>query len=430
MTQETSYEDEIDLRQYIDVLMRNWWIVAVATLLAAAFGLIVSFSLTPTYEAAALVAFTESRYQIQFDPRFETVSLEPPGGQTLEAMATSDDMLQSVLSEVGGELPSSARTLDQFRRTITAEARPKSQVLELRASAATPDLAARIANLWAENFVVFANDLMSGASSELRFFEGQVVNAEAQLEAGEQALIDFESRNEAENLRSELDARRDLLSTYFGNENKFTVLIQNIDALIGHVQSLPPDSSPGLGEELAAIGLRIQAVDAASGVPVEIQLSESGSISNRTASEQAQYLEGLRVSVERRLQSIEALIEPLREDILSLQGQIGAVEAEQRRLTRDRDLASQVLVSLSNKLEEAAIEAENPQGEVRLASRAGVPSKPTSPRKRLNTIFAAALGAVAGVFVVFSRAWWVNVPEPKVEGEPASEHPADLATDR
>lgn len=49
------FEDEIDLREYALVLIRNWWLIAAATLVAAASALAVSMLLPPTYEATALV---------------------------------------------------------------------------------------------------------------------------------------------------------------------------------------------------------------------------------------------------------------------------------------------------------------------------------------------------------------------------------------
>jgi len=62
-------EEEIDLRVYVEVLLRYWkWIVGLAVG-AAVVGLIVSL-LLPVYEASAVALVTESRYQMQFDPRF------------------------------------------------------------------------------------------------------------------------------------------------------------------------------------------------------------------------------------------------------------------------------------------------------------------------------------------------------------------------
>ena len=71
-------EDEIDLRPYFEAIIRNWlWIVG-AVVLAAAVAYGVSSLLPPTYEATALVAITEARDVVQFDPRFSTVDEAHP----------------------------------------------------------------------------------------------------------------------------------------------------------------------------------------------------------------------------------------------------------------------------------------------------------------------------------------------------------------
>jgi uncharacterized protein involved in exopolysaccharide biosynthesis len=61
-------EEEIDLREYVLVLLKYWkWILG-TTLAAAMVALVVSFFLPPTYEATALVVVKPPQYVMQFDP--------------------------------------------------------------------------------------------------------------------------------------------------------------------------------------------------------------------------------------------------------------------------------------------------------------------------------------------------------------------------
>ncbi len=423
-------EDEIDLRKYAQILIRNWRLIAAATFLAAASALVVSLLLPPSYEATALVAMTGSRYQLQFDPRFEVVPLQPPEGRTLQAIATADEVLQLVLAEVRDDLQPEEMKLDALRGMLEAEVPSNTEVLELKATARSGDLAARIANTWGEAFTRFANDLMIGASQEQEFFATQVADSEEELQAAEDALIDFQSENEAQVLRAHLGARSDLLNTYLAQENTFTLLLPNIEDLQRQVESLPQSESTGLGDDLAALGLQIQALNASSGVPIQVQLSEAASLSGKTAGEQARYLANLQSSVARRLADLEVQVDPLREEILSLQAEIEAFEVEGRQLSLERDMARQNMISLSNKLEEAKIEAQKPQGEVRLASRAAVPTDPASPRKLLNTVVAGAVGAMVGVAWAFLREWWSPVIKQQSETEQGATLSRRLAADR
>ena len=65
-------EDEIDLRKYINVLLRHWRVIVSITLIAVFVTGLVSFLLPRTYEAKAVVLITRARSQIVFEPSFET----------------------------------------------------------------------------------------------------------------------------------------------------------------------------------------------------------------------------------------------------------------------------------------------------------------------------------------------------------------------
>lgn len=57
-------EDEIDLREYIDVLIRHWKAIVALTVIAAIVAGVVSFLLPPTYEARATLVATGERYRL------------------------------------------------------------------------------------------------------------------------------------------------------------------------------------------------------------------------------------------------------------------------------------------------------------------------------------------------------------------------------
>ena len=98
-------EDELDLRAYIEAVLRGWKWVLAAGVVAGTAALVASLLMLPEYEAAALVIMTEPRYQMQLDPRFETTEGLLAPYEVFPALATSDDVLQDVLD---GYTPSGA----------------------------------------------------------------------------------------------------------------------------------------------------------------------------------------------------------------------------------------------------------------------------------------------------------------------------------
>ncbi len=76
-------------------------------------------------------------------------------------------------------------------------------------------------------------------------------------------------------------------------------------------------------------------------------------------------------------------------------------EYELARLTRERDLASSIYASLSQKHEEARIEEAERIGSLRIIDRADLPRSPTSPRKNLNLAIGIVLALTMGLGLAF-----------------------------
>ena len=61
-------EDEIDLRQYIVPLLKNWQWIAAVTLVGAAIAAVLSFFvIKPSYEATALIVVRPPLYTLSLD---------------------------------------------------------------------------------------------------------------------------------------------------------------------------------------------------------------------------------------------------------------------------------------------------------------------------------------------------------------------------
>jgi uncharacterized protein involved in exopolysaccharide biosynthesis len=397
-------EDEIDLRKYILLLIRYWWLIGLTAFLAALAALVVSFLMPPTYEATALVAITGTRYEFEFNPlvdeRVSPAQVQSPPYKAMLALATTDDLLVGVMVEVRDDLPPEVEDLEDFREMVDAQASSDPSVLEFIGSASSPELAAQISNTWASRYVSYVNDIYQRKSDDQVFFETQVEEARSELEATEQALIDFQARNQAAVLQARLNARENLLNSYHGTQNSLIIIKRNVRALRIQLEAMPSESQVSLGDDLAALGLQIQALNA-SGAPVELRLDEGASLSKRTAGELASYLTDLEETVEDELTELETEIASLPEEILQLQKQIQEVRTEESRLITDMDLAREAFLSLSRKLEETQILSQSAEGDARLASSAAPPIEPASPRKLFNTALAGVLGLMLGVFGVF-----------------------------
>jgi uncharacterized protein involved in exopolysaccharide biosynthesis len=91
----------------------------------------------------------------------------------------------------------------------------------------------------------------------------------------------------------------------------------------------------------------------------------------------------------------------LQPDILALQKELQIARTDLDRLTRDRDVARDTYLTLTRKLDETRVAAQDTSSGVQLASEASLPVEPVSPRKGFNAILGGILGFLIGVICAF-----------------------------
>ncbi len=395
-------EDEIDLREYIAVLIRHWRMIAGLALIAAVTAASVSFFiLQPQYEAKALVAVTQPRYVMRFDERFETVNNIQPAYKAYPTLATSDELLQQLLEGMDPPLPPEKASLQRLRGMLSASSGSDPSIVILTARSSDPAEAARVVNAWAELFVRRANEIYGESSEQLAFFEAQLAQADADLKAAEEALIAFQARNEAAILQAQLNSKKQSQSEYLSAQRAIVRIIQDAQSLREQLSARPAGEQVSLGDDLTTLFLEIQAFNTRTATPIQLQVAGSESLSGKTVGEVRAFLDDLVRTLENKSAEIQKDLDALKPEILSLQRSLQEVNTEKERLSRAKEVARETYMALARKVEEARIAAQDTTGEVRLASTAAVPERPVSPRKLLNTLVAGVLGLMVGIFGAF-----------------------------
>lgn len=410
-------EDEFDLRPYLRTLGKYWfWIVGVTLLAAvAAYGL--SSLIPPTYQATALVAITDDGLRVQFDPRFQTVEETKPL-RAYPELATSDQLLLTLLDDLPADLQS-VESPGGLRQRLEAQPGSDPSIMRLNAYAADPETAAQLANLWAEQFVQFANRIYGNQGGEqLAFFEERLAESGQALERSEAALVEFQARNRANILGAELEALQARQVEYLAQTNKLQRLIQDVANLRTLLETQPAGSNVNFADQLTALTLQIQAFGfeapllqeaAAPGqFPVQLLLNSPDNLTISDRREQIDLLEGLQETLVNAAQQIDEAIGNLEPQILTLQQEKQAVDTESARLTRDRDLAQETYLALARKVDAERITSQDVASGVQLASRAAVPGAPAGPNKLLNSVAAAVVAFFGSILVIFLVKWWAQ----------------------
>jgi succinoglycan biosynthesis transport protein ExoP len=396
-------EDEIDLRVYVEVLLRHWlWIVGVA-MGAAVVAFVASLLLPPVYEASAVVLVTEPRYQMEFDARLGTEQVQP-AYKAFPTLATSDDVLQAVVDVYQPTpqiLGDSQWNLYKLRDMAEATSEGDPSLIVLRITSRSAREAADVANAWADVLVKEGNRIYGGTEADLAFFEGQLEQARAALDKTEVVLIEFEARNEADILDAELASLRRAQAEYLAQQRTIAYTIQDIRGLRQQLAEQPADWGVSLGDSLTALFLQMQAFNTSTSSPLQLQIESGAALSDKSREEQVAFLDDLVATLEAKSSEIDSQLAELEPRMLSLQQELQKTTAEAERLKGARDLARETYVTLVRKVDETRIAAQEEKGALQVGSYAAVPEKPVGPRKLLITGVAGMLGLVVGVAGAF-----------------------------
>lgn len=412
-------EEEIDLREYVAVLIRYWKWIAGLALVAAVTAFVVSTLLPPTYQASAVVIITQPRYQMQFDPRFKTVDQWTPAYKAFPTLATSDEVLQSVLHAhaPSPEANIQAWNLGALSGMVESTSEGDPSLVVLRVRCRSPEDAAAIANLWADVLTQRGNQIYSEREDDVAFFEEQVAQAEQALDQADAALIDFEARSQASIVSAQLDSLRQTQEDYLADQRAIAYIVQDIQGLRGQLAQQPGDRSISLADDLTALFLQVKAFNAEASTSIQLQVNSAESLSDKSLAEQIAFLDDLVATLETKSTEVEERLAALEPHILALQQQLQEINAESERLTDARDLAGDTYMTLARKLEEARIAAREENGVLQVGSYAAVPERPVAPRRMLNTAVAGTLGLMLGVFGAFAVEWWQGDERAERQGD-------------
>jgi uncharacterized protein involved in exopolysaccharide biosynthesis len=201
-------EEEIDLRQYIDVLIKWWWLIALAALLAGGSAFLVSSMMSPTYKATAGVVLLRSRAELSLGSEFESISDDSilaaaTGGnvvadlnrrrlQSLTGMVSNGAIARQVAEDLSDVLDEGERDPSVLLENVDGAVLEDSDTIQIIASHSDPNKAAAIVNAWALAFEDHANAIYGEAAlAPFADIHAQVEEAKAEYDQAQETLVTF-----------------------------------------------------------------------------------------------------------------------------------------------------------------------------------------------------------------------------------------------
>lgn len=442
-------EQEINLRDYFEILRDRWRLVAATTAAALAAALIFSLAAPPVYSSLTTVVVDRTGSSFVPIPDITGMSHQT-FVDTLTEIVRSRSVTEVAMDQLSVPAAGREQTLERLQRGLKVLRVRGSDVIRIQAEGPTPEAAAATANAVAQAFLTWHVDARRAqAAAGREFIEQQLGGMQPELRAAEDALTRYKTEGGQVSLTEQTTIAVTKLAEFEAQRRAAAVEGQAAETSLRQARAALARQAPTipstfitaddpvvtqLRQELTRLevemaGLRQQFTDRhpqvlATQARIEevkgrLQRSAALRLASQTVSvnpiHQDLTAQIIRSEVERqalhaRETALRAVVDGYARELRTLP----AKETELARLTRDVKVAEQTYLLLSEKLQEARIAEASIVGDLRVVDRAVPPVAPVRPKTALNTVLGALLGllgGVAGVFVLEALNTTFKTPE-------------------
>jgi len=414
-------EEEITLRELIEVLLSGKHIIAGITIIAILIsGIFSFFVVSPTYEAKTTLMVSpmvnssasregESTYDALLSNLFQYPQMTL---ETYRVQVTDPHLLNQVIQELS--LDTEKYSINSMQNSINVEAIKDTNLIQISVKDKDPALAAKIANTLAPKFVEFLSAKIQqqmGKSAE--FIKEQLETEKKNLDAATQELKEFMEKPQSVNeLQQDIEAKLALITGFktqlvqLDVEEKATraALEKAKEQLAKEPEILELEKSLFDDPTMSAMANTGDMKDAAN---IKIK-SQEVNLSRVVLNDKVSELEVSLAGISSRRSAIAASIQQTQAELEKLQAQLAEKQTEFNRLQQQYTTAQETYNSLYKKYQESRLTTSDRLGDsnIMVVSPAIEPTAPVAPKKMLNVAIAAVLGLMVGVFVVFFMDYW------------------------
>lgn len=448
------YEEDIDLRVYLDVLLRRRRLILVVGIIAAVAAFVASSLMPPTYEAQAALSVTPRRSNITLTGNFvlseeEQDQLDVKRHESSLTRIAQSLELAEMVATARPELLEEEMPLDALLKSM--EMTTEGDLLVFTASAHDPQRAAALANVWLATTLEKINAVYAFDPATITEIEGQKEISWEEYQKAQNALETFLAESKTSELKSriqviqsslqkyeealaqgaaapyteQISAQRKRLADLYARDSVIEQQLMDARSLREHRAS-GERTEGSWGTELAFINLQASAYGGSlpglvqwdlTGIAPTVKVPEVDRLIASLGAKQAEIREQI-TALAQQVGSVEPIEMPetsgktveeqtraLTEELAALQAQLEAQQAQQTQLTTSRDVAWTAYKSLTNKLLELQVEGTVSTSEARVAFEALPPTKRSAPRRLFNTALAGVIGLMLGIFTAFAMAY-------------------------
>ena len=415
---------ELEFKDYVDIFLRRKKIVLSIFVLAVFLVGVYNFTATPIYESVIQILIEEEdAYKI---PTLQDIyRMRSP---TEEYYQTQYQLLEShtLAEQVAKKLNLSASSAFQNKDTVKAllgmvkvEPVRRSRLVNIGVKSDNPELAAVIANAWAEIYIENTlQDKRFTTEHAVGWLNDEIQEMKTKVEESERLLQEYKEKNELVSLEDTQNiivqklaqlstAATEAKSARLTAESKY----RQVEELKRQGRNL--ETLPEVGGSTLILDLKTAHATKEGDLsellkrykhkhPKVIELrSQLASLEERIKTEIETLAQGIASEYEEIKSNEEAVLVALTEqEKLALQ--LNRLAIEYNVLKRDSETNREMYNALLRRMKETDVSGGLTQSHVRIIDRAEVSEKPVSPKKMRNIILACIVGLLMGSGAAFA----------------------------
>ena len=401
------YEEVIDLRALVRILLNYKWIVIAATLLTAltAF-LTIKFILSPKYIASVHIGIRQPTFEVYLEPSINNpsplndyrtfIELTKP----LPAFAKADEVWISVCEEMNIICMGEGNDSPVLEATLIG-----SSHLRLSVTSGSPERSTEFANLWAEELINRWNMLYGSENIDLIQVEKEVAQALENWNTARNALVKYLPESQINVVEVQLNQAKQKLAIYLGEIEDNESILRDADALDFRLGRQSQSSKLLIGDALSLVGLLQRTTGDVNGTQFNITGTDIYG-QEYTIAESRKTLADLVSALENQNDDLEIQLVDLEGEITALALERQAEKYHITLLEQERDRALSDYQLLSEYMDEAQIAPEYEGLFAYIVAKAVVPQDESGLSTIILVAIAGMMGLMISVVSVFVYAWW------------------------
>jgi capsular polysaccharide biosynthesis protein len=425
----TIYDDEIDLRPYINAILQNWWKIGLLAIAFSVFVFIFTRLGAPSYQATATILVPRSQSQLSIAEQFPTIVDSGDSKSRMNAylvIAQSAAIAKQTYQALADTFPeeSVGKNLN-----INVEITNNGDAILITATAPSAQLAADIANEWANQTVQAINLAYSG-EQPLEEIQLQITAAATKYQNSQTELETLIQSSSVVELQSALRLAETTLSSYitdqtwqldhqYQRKHQLTQISDQANILKAQIEDGNASNAGDAGDALAVMNARANSFppNTTSNFNLEITditalvdtssnyVGDINDIIARADDENERITQELELLLTVPFDEIDPTYASLASEIQALKAQLENLTARARELTSERDLAWDTYQTLLQKETEIITNAQT-NAVLTFASPAISPQEAMPKQSLMKTAIAGIIGGMIGVLWVIVGLWW------------------------